>query len=85
MQSLDGVTLRDPRVIQNPYPYYERLRSEDPVHFDAGIRTWLITRYDDLIAVARNTEVFSDEMKVSGAMRSPHQAEADAWLKQTPG
>jgi cytochrome P450 len=82
MQSLGGITLRDPQVIQNPYPYYERLRIEDPVHFDEGINTWLITRYDDLISVARDTETFSDEMKVSNAMRSPHQADADEWLKQ---
>jgi cytochrome P450 len=82
MQSLNSFTFRDPSVLQNPYPYYERMRTEDPVHFDEGIRTWLITRYEDLIAVARNTEVFSDEMKVSHAIRSPHQGEVDEWLKQ---
>ncbi len=82
MQSLNSYTFRDPSVLQNPYPYYERMRTEDPVHFDEGIRTWLITRYEDLIAVARNTEVFSDEMKVSHAIRSPHQGEVDEWLKQ---
>ena len=57
MQPLSSLTFRDPAVMQNPYPYYERMRTEDPVHFDEGIRTWLITRYEDLVAVARNTEV----------------------------
>jgi cytochrome P450 len=82
MQALSSFTFRDPAVMQNPYAYYQRMREEDPVHFDEGIRTWLITRYEDLVAVARNTEVFSDEMKVSHSIRSPHQAEVDEWLRQ---
>jgi cytochrome P450 len=68
--------------MQNPYPYYERLRAEDPVHFDEGIRTWLVTRYEDLLTVARNTEVYSDEMRVSAAIRSPFQAEVDEYVQR---
>jgi cytochrome P450 len=67
MQPLSSYTLADPKVMQNPYPYYERLRAEDPVHFDEGIRTWLVTRHEDIVAVARNTEVYSDEMRLSAA------------------
>jgi cytochrome P450 len=69
-------------VMQNPYPYYERLRAEDPVHFDEGIRTWLVTRYEDIVAAARNTEDFSDEMRVSAAVRSPFQAEVDQAMER---
>jgi cytochrome P450 len=82
MQALNGLTFRDPKVMQNPYPYYERLREEAPVHFDEGIRTWLVTRYEDLLAVARNSEVFSDEMRVSDSIRSPFQAEVDEYLQR---
>jgi cytochrome P450 len=74
-----SLTLADPKVMQNPYPYYERLRSEDPVHFDEGIRTWLVTRYEDILTAARNTEAFSDEMRVSHAIRSPFLAEAEEY------
>src|SRR5215470_4523138 len=81
MQPLSSYTLADPKVMQNPYPYYERLRAEDPVHYDEGIRTWLVTRYEDVLAVARNTEVFSDEMRVSHAIRSPFQAEAEEYMR----
>jgi cytochrome P450 len=82
MQPLSSYTLADPRVMQNPYPYYERLRAEDPVHFDEGIRTWLVTRYDDIVAVARDTEVYSDEMRVSASIRSPFQAEVDEYMQR---
>src|SRR5580698_8114514 len=82
MQPLSNYTLRDPKVMQNPYPYYERLRAEDPVHFDEGIRTWLVTRYEDILTVARNTEVFSDEMRVSKEIRSPFQAEVDEEMQR---
>jgi cytochrome P450 len=82
MQALSGNTLADPKVVQNPYPYYERLRAEDPVHFDEGIRTWLVTRHEDIVAVARDTETYSDEMRVSAAIRSPFQAEVNEYMQR---
>jgi cytochrome P450 len=82
MQALSSFSFADPRVIQDPYPYYERMRAEDPVHFDEGIKTWLVTRHDDIIAVARNTTVFSDEMRVSDAIRSPFQDEANEFMRR---
>ncbi len=82
MQPLSSFTFADPKVMQDPYPYYERLRAEDPVHFDEGIRTWLVTRHDDILAVTRNTEVYSDEMRVSKSIRSPFQAEVDEHMQR---
>src|SRR5580693_5648518 len=80
MPPLSSYTFADPKVMQDPYPYYERLRAEDPVHFDEGIRTWLVTRHEDIIAAARNTEDLSDEMRVSDAIRSPFRAEVDEYM-----
>ena len=82
MQPLSSYTLADPKVMQNPYPYYERLRAEDPVHFDEGIRTWLVTHHEDIVAVASNTEDFSDEMRVSASIRSPFQAEVNEYMQR---
>jgi cytochrome P450 len=82
MPPLSSYTFADPKVLQDPYPYYEQLRAEDPVHFDEGIRTWLITRHDDILAAARNTEVFSDEMKISKSIRSPFQAEVEEYMQR---
>lgn len=37
-----------PEVRENPYPFYERLRSEDPVHRSFIGGDWLLTRYSDI-------------------------------------
>jgi cytochrome P450 len=39
--------------LEDPYPYYSRLRTEDPVHL--GKRgVWTLTRYDDVAMVLRD-------------------------------
>jgi pimeloyl-[acyl-carrier protein] synthase len=43
--------LLDPEVLANPYPLYERLRTEDPVHWDQFLHAWVVTRYADVITV----------------------------------
>ncbi len=43
--------LLDPEVLGNPYPLYHRLRSEDPVHWDYFLHTWVVTRYVDVVHV----------------------------------
>ena len=43
--------LLDPEVLANPYPLFRRLRTEDPVHWDAFLHTWVVTRYVDVLEV----------------------------------
>ncbi len=43
--------LLDPEVLANPYPLFRRLRTEDPVHWDAFLHTWVVTRYVDVMEV----------------------------------
>jgi len=43
--------LLDPEVLANPYPLFRRLRTEDPVHWDAFLHTWVVTRYVDVLGV----------------------------------
>jgi len=40
-----------PDVLANPYPLYQRLRSEDPVHWDPFLHAWVVTRYADVVTV----------------------------------
>ena len=43
--------LLDPAVHADPYPFYARLREEAPVHWDAFMHCWVVTRYDDVLTV----------------------------------
>jgi len=43
--------LLDPEVLANPYPLFRRLRTESPVHWDAFLHTWVVTRYADVLHV----------------------------------
>jgi cytochrome P450 len=49
--SLSLVRLLEPEVLANPYPLYHKLRSEDPVHWDWFLHTWVVTRYPDVVNV----------------------------------
>ena len=45
--------LLDPEVLANPYPLFRRLRTEDPVHWDPFLHTWVVTRYADVVEVKK--------------------------------
>jgi cytochrome P450 len=49
--SLSLYHLLDPETRANPYPLYHRLREQDPVHWDAYLHAWVVTRYDDVVTV----------------------------------
>src|SRR6516165_5506447 len=58
----------DPAFQADPYPWYERLRTEDPVHLlDVHLPglelpgLWLLTRYDDVVAVLRDDRFSADK------------------------
>jgi len=42
-----------PEFIADPYPFYRRLRELDPVH-RSGLGFWVLTRYDDVVALLRD-------------------------------
>ena len=47
-------------VIADPYPYYGRLRAEDPVHWNEKYALWVLTRHDDVVWMTRHHELFSN-------------------------
>lgn len=55
-------SLLSPDIIENPYPYLHRLRSEDPVHWSHHHRSWLITRYADVQAAFRDPRLSSERV-----------------------
>jgi cytochrome P450 len=50
---------------EDPYPTYQRLRDEDPVHHAETDDIWVISRHADVHAVLRDDETFSNRMGVS--------------------
>ena len=42
-----------PEFRANPYPFYHRLRAEDPVH-QSPMGFWVLTRYDDVLTLLRD-------------------------------
>jgi cytochrome P450 len=67
------------------WPYFERLRKEDPVHYaPAGDLEahWAITRYNDIMAIDTNHQVFSSE---GGITLPPSQAAIDRMMAEGGG
>ena len=54
--------LFSPEVVQDPYTYFARMRDEDPVHWNAPYKLWVISKYKDLVWVTRRPELFSSEV-----------------------
>jgi cytochrome P450 len=52
--SLSLFQLLDPAVHADPYPFYRRLREAAPVHWDAFMHSWVVTRYEDVLAVLQH-------------------------------
>jgi len=50
----------DPRVRKDPYPYYEALRREAPVHqIVPSLPFYALSRYDDVVFALHNPQIFS--------------------------
>ncbi|HWU13246.1 MAG TPA: cytochrome P450 [Caulobacter sp.] len=63
------VSLPELWVTDSHWPYFERLRREDPVHYCRDSLYgpyWSITKYDDIMAIDTNHQVFSSEAALGG-------------------
>jgi len=49
----------DPVVKQNPYPYYKKLRRDEPVKWLEGLQAFSVARYDDIDIVLKNAQIYS--------------------------
>jgi cytochrome P450 len=69
-QPIETLNPAQPELFQQDamWPLFERLRKEDPVHFtresDYG-PYWSITKYNDIMAVDTNHQVFSSEPAIT--------------------
>jgi cytochrome P450 len=69
--ALDEIDVSDPELwrTDSHWPYFERLRLEDPVHFCCTSQFgpyWSITKYNDIMEIDTNHKVFSSEAALGG-------------------
>ncbi|MCH8901571.1 MAG: cytochrome P450 [Chloroflexi bacterium] len=54
-----------PEVRANPYPLYHQLREEEPVHWSELMEAWVLTRYDDVSALLKDSRFSADRRKAN--------------------
>jgi cytochrome P450 len=60
---LDDVDLYSPETQEDWYPTYDLLREEAPVYRIPGTDVYVLTRYEDIVHVIKNTTLFPNGMK----------------------
>ena len=75
--SLAGMTMADPVINASPYDYYARMHAEAPVHFDARMGLWLITRHADIVEASHKWEIFSSHIDMRRDVSSIDPTEGD--------
>ena len=51
----------DPATLADPYPVFARMRDEDPCFWSPRLKSWVLTRYDDVKAVCLDKERLSSD------------------------
>jgi cytochrome P450 len=54
-----------PEFIDDPFPTYHRLQEEDPIHWSKLLDSWVMTRYDNIIAVLRDPSMSAERISPS--------------------
>jgi cytochrome P450 len=49
--------------LDDPYPYYKKLRDDDPVHYSATEDIWVVTRFEDCLEIFSNWQRWSSKQR----------------------
>ena len=68
---LEDFDVGDPELFRSDtfWPYFDRLRKEDPVHYTANSMFgpyWSVTKYNNIMEIETNHAVFSSDSKLGG-------------------
>ncbi|MDO8900758.1 MAG: cytochrome P450 [Phenylobacterium sp.] len=86
---LDQLNPAQPELFQANamWPIFERLRKEDPVHYTAESEYgpyWSITKYNDIMAVDTNHQVFSSEPGITIADQDGEEGPLPMFIAMDP-
>jgi cytochrome P450 len=86
---LDAIDVSDPRLYQDDvwYPYFARLRREDPVHYCPESPYgpyWAVTKYSDIMKVEVNHQVYSSELGGIQIEDQPKNMERPSFIRMDP-
>ncbi len=81
---LDRLIDRDQAELACPYPLFADLRDGSPVHWSEHLGAWVLTRYDDVLAVLHDTARFSSLMPTGPERRGRVMGRALAELAAEP-
>jgi cytochrome P450 len=82
---LGGASLTDPLIVAHPSEFYRSMRKEDPVYYDEKIGMYLVSRYDDVVAVLRDPITFSDKLGYEAMYASGYFGEFKQILERDGG
>ncbi len=60
LESGVAFSLGGPGFVEDPHSVYKRLRERDPVHRSRLLRGWVFTRYEDVLALMRDSRLSAD-------------------------
>ena len=52
----------DPDTVANPYPHFSALRKKDPIHWNVKLKSWIITRYEDVRYILSSDKITVDRL-----------------------
>ncbi len=58
-------------MLDDPRPFYARARREEPVFWSESLGLWVVTRYDDVSAVAKDAARFSSLDSITPSVAPP--------------
>jgi cytochrome P450 len=61
----------EPAQTRDPYPMYAHAREHAPIFFSPVLNMWVVTRYEDICEITRDTARFSNHRAVDVVAEMP--------------
>jgi len=61
-----SLSVTDPAFVADPFPVFELLREQAPLHWDDENGTWLLTRYEDVWSLLPDRRLSTDRRRGTG-------------------